>query len=60
MTKAKDKENPERYYVWDENKEEKEPCSLSKICLLFDAENPFLFWKKWNLSEKKEKVSKVL
>ena len=46
--------------VWDENKEEKEPCSLSKIYLLFDAENPFLFWKKWNLPEKKEKVSKVL
>ena len=53
MAKVKDKENPERYYVWDENKEEKDPCSLSKIYLLFDAENPFLFWKKWNLSEKK-------
>ena len=60
MAKAKDKENPERYYVWDENKEEKEPYSLSKIYLLFDTENPFLFWKKWNLPEKKEKVSKVL
>ena len=35
MAKAKDKENPERYYVWDENKEEKESCSLSKIYLLF-------------------------
>lgn len=32
--------------VWDEDKEEKEPCSLSKIYLLFDAENPFLFCKK--------------
>ena len=35
MVKEKDKENPERYYVWDENKEEKKPCSLSKIYLLF-------------------------
>ena len=32
--------------VWDEEKEEKEACSLSKIYLLFDAENPFLFCKK--------------
>ena len=46
--------------VWYENKEEKKPFSLSKIYLLFDAENSFLFWKKWNLPEKKEKVSKVL
>ncbi len=35
--------------VWDENKEEKEPYSLSKIYLLFDAENPFLFSKKAKL-----------
>ena len=60
MVKAKDKENPERYYVWDENKEEKDPCSLSKIYLLFDGENPFLFWKKWNLLAKKGKMPKVL
>ena len=46
---SKNKENPERYYVWDENKEEKDPCSLSKIYLLFDAENPFLFSKKAKL-----------
>ena len=49
MAKAKDKENHERYYVWDENKEEKDHCSLSKIYLLFDAENPFLFSKKAKL-----------
>ena len=45
MAKIKDKENSETYYVWDENKEEKELCSLSKIYLLFDAKNPFLFCK---------------
>ena len=40
--------------VWDEpspdgemdNFDKKEPCSLSKIYLLFDAENPFMFCKK--------------
>ena len=36
--------------VWDENKEEKEHCSLSKIYLLFDAENHILFWKKAKLA----------
>ena len=57
IAKAKDKENPERYYVWDENKEEKEPYSLSKIYLLFDTENPFLFCKKVKLScEKRESI----
>ena len=57
MAKAKDKENPERYYVWDENKEEKEPYSLSKIYLLFDTENSFLFRKKAKLScEERESI----
>ena len=61
MAKAKDKENPERYYVWDENKEEKEPCSLSKIYLLFDAENPFLFCKKVKLDwEERESAESVI
>ena len=61
MAKAKDKENPERYYVWDENKEEKDPCSLSKIYLLFDTENPFLFCKKVKLScEERESIESII
>ena len=61
MAKAKDKENPERYYVWDENKEEKDPCSLSKIYLLFDAENPFLFCKKVKLAcEERESAENII
>ena len=61
LDKVKDKENPERYYVWDDNKEEKEPCSLSKIYLLFDAENPFLFWKKVKLVwEERESVESII
>ena len=34
--------------------EEKEACSLSKIYLLFDAENPFLFCKKVKLASEEE------
>ena len=61
MAKAKDKENHERYYVWDENKEEKDPCSLSKIYLLFDAENPFLFCKKVKLAwEERESAESII
>ena len=61
MAKAKDKENPERYYIWDEHKEEKEPCSLSKIYLLFDAENPFLFCKKVKLAcEERESAESII
>ena len=61
MAKAKDKENPERYYVWDENKEEKEPCSLIKIYLLFYGENPFLFCKKVKLVwEERESVESII
>ena len=61
MVKEKDKENPERYYVWDENKEEKKPCSLSKIYLLFDAENPFLFCKKVKLAwEERESAESII
>ena len=61
MAKAKDKENPERYYVLDENKEEKEPYSLSKIYLLFDTENPFLFCKKVKLScEERESIESII
>ena len=36
--------------IKDKNKEEKEPCSLSKIYLLFDAENPLFFCKKAKLA----------
>ena len=61
IAKAKDKENPERYYVLDENKEEKEPYSLSKIYLLFDTENPFLFCKKVKLScEERESIESII
>ena len=61
MTKAKNKENPERYYVWDKNKEEKKPCSLSKIYLLFDSENPFFFCKKVKLScEERESAESII
>ena len=61
MTKAKNKENPERYYVWDKNKEEKKPCSLSKIYLLFDSENPFFFCKKVKLAwEERESAESII
>ena len=61
MAKAKDKENQEGNYVWDENKEEKKPCSLSKIYLLFDAENPFLFCKKVKLAcEERENAESII
>ena len=36
--------------IKDKNKEEKEPCSLSKIYLLFHAENPLFFCKKAKLA----------
>ena len=61
MTKAKNKENPERYYVWDKNKEEKKPCSLSKIYLLFDSENPFFFCKKMKIAcEERESAESII
>ena len=61
MTKAKNKENPERYYVWDKNKEEKKPCSLSKIYLLFYSENPFFFCKKVKLAcEERESAESII
>ena len=61
MAKDKDKENHERYYVWDENKEETDPCSLSKIYLLFDGEDPFLFCKKVKLScEERESAESII
>ena len=47
--------------VWDEEVEEKEPCALSKIYLLFDAENPFLFCKKVKLAtEERETAERSL
>ena len=61
MAKAKDKENQEGYYVWDENKEEKKPCSLSKIYVLFDTENPFFFCKKMKLAcEERESTESII
>ena len=62
IVKVKDKENPLRYYVWwDENKEEKEPCSLSKIYLLFDGENLFLLCKKVKLAcEERESAESII
>ena len=33
----------EEWMTKAKNKEEKKPCSLSKIYLLFDAENPIIF-----------------
>ena len=61
MAKAKDKENQERYYVWDENKEEKKPFSLSKIYVLFDTENPFFFCKKMKLAcEERESAESII
>ena len=55
-------EKTEKYEgVWDEDKEEKEPCSLSKIYLLFDAENPFLFCKKVKLAcEERESAESII
>ena len=55
-------EKTEKYEgVWDEEKEEKEPCSLSKIYLLFDAENPFLFCKKVKLAcEERESAESII
>ena len=47
--------------VWDEEKDEKEHCSLSKIYLLFDAENPFLFCKKVKLAcEERESAESII
>ena len=47
--------------VWDEEVEEKEPCALSKIYLLFDAENPFLFCKKVKLAtEERETAESII
>jgi len=42
--------------IKDKNKEEKEPCSLSKIYLLFDAENPLFFCKKAKLACKEWEI----
>ena len=48
--------------IWDDTTgEEKEPCALSKIYLLFDAENPFLFCKKVSLaSAEREKAESII
>ena len=55
-------EKTEKYEgVWDDESEEKEPCSLSKIYLLFDAENPFLFCKKVKLAcEERESAESII
>jgi dynein heavy chain len=47
--------------IWDNDAEPKENCALSKIYLLFDAENPFLFCKKVKLaSEARENAESVI
>ena len=55
-------EKTEKYEgVWNENKKEKEPCSLSKIYLLFDTENLFLFCEKVNLAyEERENAESII
>ena len=56
-----DKKTEKYEGIWDDNTEEKEACSLSKIYLLFDAENPFLFCKKVSLaSAEREKAESII